>query len=32
MSRGDRQEAVYRDDRDQEVFLETLGQSCSSTG
>lgn len=32
MSRGDRQEAVYRDSSDCEAFLETLGQACERTG
>jgi REP element-mobilizing transposase RayT len=32
MSRGNRQEAIYRDDRDCEVFLDTLGEACAKTG
>ena len=32
MSRGDRQEAIYRDQTDCETFLETLGQACERTG
>jgi len=32
MSRGDRQEAIYRDQMDCESFLETLGQACERTG
>jgi REP element-mobilizing transposase RayT len=32
MCRGDRQEAVFRDDRDCAVFLETLGESCERCG
>ena len=32
MCRGDRQEAVFRDDRDCVVFLETLGEACERCG
>ena len=32
MSRGNRQEAIFRDDTDCELFLETLGQVCARTG
>jgi len=32
MSRGDRQEAIYRDSTDCETFLETLGQASDRTG
>jgi len=32
MSRGDRREAIFRDDADRESFLETLGQACEKTG
>ena len=32
MSRGDRGGAVFEDDADREMFLETLGQACSKTG
>ena len=32
MSLGDRQEAIFREGRDYEVFLETLGEACSKTG
>jgi REP element-mobilizing transposase RayT len=32
MSRGDRQEAIFKDDQDGETFLETLGQCCTRTG
>ena len=32
MSRGDRREAIYRDDQDRECFLETLGEACGKTG
>jgi len=31
MNRGDRREAIFRDDRDREQFLETLGQACAKT-
>ena len=32
MSRGDRREAIFKDDKDRERFLETLGQACGKTG
>jgi len=32
MSRGDRREAIFRDDADRESFLETLAQACEKTG
>ena len=32
VSRGDRQEAIFRDEQDYQVFLETLGQTCTRTG
>ena len=32
MSRGDRQEAIFRDRADRILFLETLEQACSRTG
>jgi len=32
VSRGDRQEAIFGDDTDYQVFLETLGQACTRTG
>ena len=32
MSRGNRGRAVFEDDADREMFLETLGQACSKTG
>lgn len=32
MSRGNRQEAIFRDDKDCEIFLDTLGEACSRTG
>ena len=32
MNRGDRREPIFRDDRDREMFLETLGQAAQKTG
>ena len=32
MSRGNRQQAVFRSDEDQEMFLATLGEACGRTG
>ena len=32
MDRGDRSEAIFRDDGDRELFLRTLGQTCERTG
>ena len=32
MSRGDRREAIFEDDKDRELFLETLGQACQKSG
>ncbi len=32
LSRGDRREAIFQDDRDRELFLELLGQVCQRTG
>jgi REP element-mobilizing transposase RayT len=32
MSRGDRQNLIYRDDRDKKTFLETLTEACSRCG
>ena len=32
MSRGNRGEAIFRDDRDRIRFLETLGEACEKTG
>jgi putative transposase len=32
MNRGDRQEAIFRDDHDRRCFLETLGEVCAKTG
>ena len=32
MNRGDRRKPIFRDDRDREQFLETLGQAAQKTG
>jgi REP element-mobilizing transposase RayT len=32
MCRGDRREAIFRDDQDREMFLATLAQMCGRTG
>lgn len=32
LDRGDRQEAIFRDDRDRETFLRTLGEVCARCG
>jgi len=32
MSRGDRREPIFHDDRDREMFLETLAQAAQKTG
>src|SRR5919108_6129072 len=32
MSRGDRREAIFHDDKDRLEFLRTLGQTCLKTG
>jgi len=32
MDRGDRLEAIYRDERDREIFLKTLGEVCERCG
>ncbi|MGD0815237.1 MAG: transposase [Verrucomicrobiota bacterium] len=32
MNRGDRREAIFKDDRDHRLYLETLGQACEKTG
>src|SRR6188472_2042036 len=32
MDRGDRLEAIFRDDDDRHLFLKTLGQACERTG
>jgi putative transposase len=31
MNRGDRREAIFRDDAGRKLFLETLGQACEKT-
>ena len=31
MSRGDRREAIFTDDRDRQIFLDTLGEACQKT-
>jgi putative transposase len=32
MSRGDRREAIFRDDQDRKLFLATLAEDCGKTG
>ena len=32
MGRGDRLEAIYRDEQDREMFLKTLGEVCGRCG
>ncbi len=32
MNRGDRREAIFRDDIDRQRFLDTLGEACDKTG
>jgi REP element-mobilizing transposase RayT len=32
LDRGDRREAIFRDDRDREMFLTTVGRVCERTG
>lgn len=32
MSRGNHQDAIFKDDRDCEIFLDTLGEACAKTG
>ena len=32
MNRGDRREPIFKDDRDREIFLETLSQAAQKTG
>jgi len=32
MNRGDRREAIFKDDKDRRRFLQTLGQACEKTG
>jgi len=31
MNRGDRREAIFKDDQDREQFLATLGEGCGKT-
>ena len=31
MNRGDRREAIFRDDQDRKRFLSTLGEACQKT-
>ena len=31
MNRGDQREAIFKDDKDRECFLETLGECCVKT-
>jgi hypothetical protein len=32
MNRGDRREAIFRDDQDRKRFISTLGEACQKTG
>jgi putative transposase len=32
MNRGDRREAIFKEDSDRELFLKTLGETCVKTG
>lgn len=32
LDRGDRREAIFRDERDRQTFVATLGQACERTG
>jgi len=32
MNRGDRREAIFKDDKDRQCFLATLGEACGKTG
>jgi REP element-mobilizing transposase RayT len=32
MNRGDRREAIYRDEKERATFLRTLGEACGKTG
>ena len=32
MARGNQGQAIYADDRDREVWLETLAEACEKTG
>ena len=32
MSRGDRRESIFKDDRDREIFMRTVTEACDKTG
>jgi hypothetical protein len=32
LNRGDRREAIFKDKKDHEIFLQTLAQACAKTG
>ncbi len=32
MNRGDRREPIFQDDKDRQLFLQTLGEACEKTG
>ena len=32
MNRGDRREAIFKDDKDRQVFMSTLAEACGKTG
>jgi len=32
MNRGDRREPIFRDDKDRQCFVTTLGEACAKTG
>jgi len=32
MNRGDRREPIFHDDKDRQLFLQTLGEACEKTG
>ncbi len=32
MNRGDRREAIFNDDQDRVLFLDTLAEACAKTG
>src|ERR1017187_4495725 len=32
MNRGDRREAIFRDDKDRQMFVSTLAEACGKTG
>ncbi len=32
MNRGDRREAIFREDGDRRRFLDTMGEACGKTG